>query len=47
MTPHGMTLPSAPNVSPSGEFTLADLDVLAAIFADPEVLWWEPAAVHA
>jgi RimJ/RimL family protein N-acetyltransferase len=25
------------------EFTAADLDALAAVFADPAVLWWEPA----
>jgi [ribosomal protein S5]-alanine N-acetyltransferase len=25
------------------EFTPADLDGLAGIYADPEVLWWEPA----
>jgi [ribosomal protein S5]-alanine N-acetyltransferase len=25
------------------EFTMADLDELAAIYAHPEVLWWEPA----
>ena len=25
------------------EFTLADLDGVAALFADPAVLWWEPA----
>ena len=25
------------------EFTTADLDELAAIYAHPEVLWWEPA----
>ena len=25
------------------EFTAADLDALATVFADPAVLWWEPA----
>jgi ribosomal-protein-alanine N-acetyltransferase len=25
------------------EYTLGDVDVLAEVFADPKVLWWEPA----
>ncbi len=39
----GMALPIRTERLTVREFTLADLDELAAIYAHPEVLWWEPA----
>ena len=38
-----MTLPLHTERLVVREFTTADLDELAAIYADPKVLWWEPA----
>ena len=38
-----MSLPLSTERLVIREFTLADLDGLAAIYADPQVLWWEPA----
>jgi [ribosomal protein S5]-alanine N-acetyltransferase len=38
-----MTLPLRTGRLVVREFTAADLDRLAAVYADPKVLWWEPA----
>ncbi len=38
-----MTLPLHTERLIVREFTAADLDALATVFADPAVLWWEPA----
>ena len=38
-----MTLPLRTERLIVREFTAADLDALATVFADPAVLWWEPA----
>ncbi len=38
-----MTLPLHTERLLVREFTMADLDALAVIYADPDVLWWEPA----
>jgi ribosomal-protein-alanine N-acetyltransferase len=38
-----MTLPLHTERLIVREFTTADLDALATVFADPAVLWWEPA----
>ncbi len=38
-----MTLPLRTTRLVVRAFTLADLDALAVIYADPAVLWWEPA----
>ena len=38
-----MTLPLRTERLTVREFTAADLDALALVFADPAVLWWEPA----
>ena len=38
-----MTLPLETERLIIREFTFADLDGVAALFADPAVLWWEPA----
>ena len=39
-----MTLPLLTPRLTVREFTWADLDAAAAVFADPGVLWWEPAS---
>jgi ribosomal-protein-alanine N-acetyltransferase len=38
-----MTLPLHTERLVVREFTAGDVDALAAVFADPAVLWWEPA----
>jgi len=38
-----MTLPLHTERLIVREFTAADLDALATVFADPAVLWWAPA----